>query len=145
MTINSEKEMINLGVKIAKNIAPPIVIELLGDVGAGKTTLTKGIAKGLGVKEEIASPSFVVSKRYDFFTEPMPPRATALVHYDFYRLPDPGLMTEDLEESILDPRTVTIIEWAETVASVLPKNRIIVKITAQDNGSRKVKITGISL
>lgn len=131
--------MIKLGSKIAKNLKTPAAIELLGDIGAGKTTLTKGIAKGLEIQEEITSPSFTLSKRY------LAPDGTELVHYDFYRLPDPGLMSEDLEESVSDPNAVTIVEWAETVADILPKNRIIIKISTNDDGSREVGIKGLNL
>ena len=131
--------MINLGLQIAKNLKIPATIELLGDVGAGKTTLTKGIAKGLKIPEEITSPSFTISKNYTAST------GTHLVHYDFYRLSDPGLMSEDLDESISDPGTITIVEWAETVADILPKNRIIIKISTTDDGAREVAIEGLEL
>ena len=56
--------MIEYGEKIAKSLSAPLVIELLGDVGAGKTTFTRGLAKGLGVKEAVTSPSFTISKNY---------------------------------------------------------------------------------
>jgi len=131
--------MINLGLQIAKNLKIPSTIELLGDVGAGKTTLTKGIAKALKIPEEITSPSFTISKCY------VAPTGTQLVHYDFYRLSDPGLMSEDLDESISDENTITIVEWAETVANILPANRIIIKITTTDDGAREVAIEGLEL
>ena len=66
---------------------------LIGRNGAGKTTFARGIAEGLGIKELITSPSFTISKSYAI------PGGKTLVHYDFYRLPDPGLMAEDLEEN----------------------------------------------
>ena len=64
--LTSEQEMINFGYKLAQSLKTPAVIELIGDVGAGKTTITKGIARGLQVKEEITSPTFTLSKRYAF-------------------------------------------------------------------------------
>ncbi|MDO4747198.1 MAG: tRNA (adenosine(37)-N6)-threonylcarbamoyltransferase complex ATPase subunit type 1 TsaE, partial [Candidatus Saccharibacteria bacterium] len=64
MIIKSEQEMIEFGREFARGIVKPAVIELVGDVGAGKTTFTKGLAEGLGVQDEITSPSFTISKVY---------------------------------------------------------------------------------
>ena len=72
--------MFELGQKIGKTLVPPVVVELLGDVGVGKTTFTRGLAKGLGVKEPVTSPSFTISKTYAL------PEGKNLIHYDFYRL-----------------------------------------------------------
>ena len=130
MKINSEQEMLNYGREFAKKIKFPMVIELVGDVGAGKTTFTRGLAEGLGVKEPITSPSFTISKSYAL------PNNNHLVHYDFYRLPDPGLMSEELNESINDQDAITVIEWGESVAGILPEDRIIVKIKYTENGNR---------
>ena len=94
MKINSEQEMLDFGKEFAKKVKFPMVIELIGDVGTGKTTFTRGLAEGLGITEPITSPSFTISKSYAL------PNNKRLVHYDFYRLPDPGLMLEDLNESI---------------------------------------------
>ena len=138
MNLFTEAELISFGQEIGKKLSAPAVIELIGDVGSGKTTLTRGIAAGLGVKEPVTSPSFTISKRYVFTKND---HEINLVHYDFYRLPDPGLMAEDLSESLNDDNTITIIEWANTVANILPKNRITIKITLNDDGSRHVEET----
>ena len=66
MNIASEAEMLEFGQKFAQTLLLPAVIELVGDVGAGKTTFTRGLAKGLGVAEAVTSPSFTISKRYAF-------------------------------------------------------------------------------
>ena len=123
--------MIEFGEKIAKSLSIPAVIELVGDVGAGKTTITKGIAKGLGVDDEITSPSFMISKQYVFDDG-------KLVHYDFYRLQEPGIMSEDLLENINDPNTVTVVEWADSVTDLLPENHMKFEIKLRDDGSREV-------
>jgi len=136
MNCSSDAELISFGQELGKNLNAPAVIELVGDVGSGKTTLTRGIAMGLGVKEPVSSPSFTISKHYAFDKDG---REYSLVHYDFYRLPDPGLMAEDLSESISDPNTITIIEWADTVADILPENRTTIRITINDDGSRHVQ------
>ncbi len=133
MKITSEKEMIELGISIAKQIHAPQVIELVGDVGAGKTTFVRGLAKGLGVKGPVTSPSFTISKSYAF-------PGGILTHYDFYRLPDPGLMAEDLEESMSDPQSIVIVEWANTVENLLPENCMRIEIKYNDDNTREVNL-----
>ncbi|MBR3135212.1 tRNA (adenosine(37)-N6)-threonylcarbamoyltransferase complex ATPase subunit type 1 TsaE [Candidatus Saccharibacteria bacterium] len=130
--VNSEEGMLELGKNIAKSLTVPAVIELVGDVGAGKTTLTRGIAEGLGVKEQVTSPSFTISKVYEF-------PGGSLVHYDFYRLGEPGLMMDDLMENMEDTRTVTVVEWADSVADVLPEKHRRIEIILNEDGSRTIK------
>ena len=129
MILSSEEELIDFGRELGEKITAPCVIELIGDVGAGKTTFTRGLAQGLGVAEPITSPSFTISKSYAY-------KNGVLSHYDFYRLPDPGLMAEDLAESIADPHTITVVEWANTIQDILPPNRLIYEITTNDDGTR---------
>lgn len=126
--------MLDFGKEFAKKVSPGQVIELLGDVGAGKTTFTRGLAEGLGVKESITSPSFTISKTYAL------PGGKNLVHYDFYRLPDPGLMSEDLSESIGNPNNIVIIEWADSVANLLPENHIKITISYNEDDTREVTL-----
>ncbi len=133
--IKSEQDLISYGTEIAKSLKPGDTVELLGDVGAGKTTLTKGIAKGLNITAEITSPSFVISKRYQNS------QGQTLVHYDFYRLGDPGIMAEDLQENLTDKNTITVIEWANTVENLLPKNRLKITIALNDDGTRTIERT----
>lgn len=133
MKITSEKEMLALGKSVAEKIHAPRVIELVGDVGAGKTTFVRGLAEGLGVKEPVTSPSFTISKSYAF-------PGGILTHYDFYRLPDPGLMAEDLEESMSDPNSIVIVEWANTVENLLPADCMRIEIKYNDDNSREVNL-----
>ncbi len=133
MKITSEKGMLELGNSVAGRIKPPKVIELVGDVGAGKTTFVRGLAEGLGVKEPVTSPSFTISKSYAF------PGGT-LIHYDFYRLPDPGLMLDDLAESISDPNSIVVVEWADTVENILPEDCMRINIRYNDDNSREVEL-----
>ena len=115
MIIKSEQEMMDFGRDYAKKIVKPAVIELVGDVGVGKTTFTKGLAEGLGVREEVTSPSFTISKVYKMAD------GGNLVHFDFYRLPEPGLMAEDLTENLNNPDNVVVVEWGESVVDLLPE------------------------
>ncbi|MBR2831049.1 tRNA (adenosine(37)-N6)-threonylcarbamoyltransferase complex ATPase subunit type 1 TsaE [Candidatus Saccharibacteria bacterium] len=139
MKINSEQEMIDFGRRLGEQLSGTTankigakVIELLGDVGAGKTTFTRGLAEGLGIKEPVTSPSFTIMKSY------ASPTGKTLVHYDFYRLPDPGLMADDLADSLNNSNNIVVVEWADTVESILPDDRIIIKIAYNDDGTREV-------
>ena len=110
------------------------VIELVGDVGVGKTTFVRGLADGLGIKESVTSPSFIISKSYAC------PDGRVLVHYDFYRLNDVGLMTEDLMENLKDRKNIVVIEWSDSVKDFLPDKHTVINIKLDDDGSREVEI-----
>ena len=133
MEINSEQAMLNFGQDLAKKLTPPVVIELIGDVGAGKTTLVRGLAKGFGIKEPITSPSFTISKSYVL------PSGGYLIHYDFYRLDDPGIMLDDLTENLKNPQNIIVIEWGKSIAKILPQNHQKIQIDYTDTG-RKVTL-----
>ena len=140
LTIENEAAVIDFAENLMREIlqskdALPCVIELVGDVGAGKTTFTKGLARGLEIAEEITSPTFTISKVYENS------RGQKLVHYDFYRLENPGIMVEDLFENLQDPHTVTVIEWADTVSEILPANHLRLEILINDDGSRTLNLT----
>jgi tRNA threonylcarbamoyladenosine biosynthesis protein TsaE len=130
--VTSEAAMRSLGARLAGVLKGGEVIELVGDVGAGKTTLTKGLAQGLGIDETVQSPSFTISRVYDGANE------LRLVHYDFYRLADAGIMADELHETINEPMTITIIEWAGVVDGVLPDDRLTISITARSETEREV-------
>ena len=137
MKINSESEMLAFGEKFAKKLlykGDPSVIELIGDVGTGKTTFTRGLARGLGVKEPITSPSFTISKSYAL------KNGGRLIHYDFYRLNDPGIMQDDLAENLKDNKNIIVIEWGESIKSLLPKKHTTIEISYDDTEGRIVSI-----
>lgn len=107
-----------LGERIGSALQGGEVIELIGDVGAGKTTFVKGLGRGLLLDEDVQSPSFTISRVYQARD------GLELHHYDFYRLQDAGVMSYELAESIDDPKVVTVVEWAETVKEVLPDEHV---------------------
>ncbi len=133
--VNSESEMKHVGVKLGALLRGGETIELVGDVGAGKTTLTKGIGEGLGVTDDIQSPSFTISRVYDARD------SLRLAHYDFYRLHDAGIMAHDLEETIGDLKTVTVIEWADVAQGVLPPERLSIHITSPTETKRELHMS----
>lgn len=125
--------MLEFGESFAKKLVFPAVIELIGDVGAGKTTFTRGLAKGLGIEEPVTSPSFMISKKYAG-------DKANLTHYDFYRLGDPGIMVDDLIDSLSEKNAVVVVEWGEEVENVLPEDRIKILIKLNDDGTREVSL-----
>ena len=134
MKIHSLDDMMAFGESVATRVQGAMVFELVGDVGAGKTSFTKGLARGLGVREAVQSPTFTISREYALAD------GRRLVHYDFYRLREAGIMAEELNEVIHDPSTITVVEWAETVADILPKDRVTlhIKLTPEDENARIV-------
>ena len=133
MLIHSEADMIAFGRNFAANLSAPAVIELIGDVGTGKTTFTRGLAEGLGITEPISSPSFTISRFYEG-------EKYTLTHYDFYRLDNPGLMADDLAESISEPNNITVVEWGESIADILPAEHYRITINYIDENTREVEI-----
>lgn len=104
------------------------VIKLVSDLGGGKTTFTRGLAKGLGVEGAIASPTFTVSREYE--------GRLRLYHFDFYRLHEAGIMSEEFREATQDPKGVVVVEWADVVRDALPESPILITITAKSEQSR---------
>lgn len=146
MKIASETAMLELGQKIASKLKLPAIIELVGDVGAGKTTFTRGLAQGLDISEPITSPSFTISKRYPFPLQQekccknynTSAKHGELIHYDFYRLSDPGIMSDELAETLQDQNSIVVIEWGGDVANLLPENHLRLHITLNSDGSRSI-------
>lgn len=132
--VHSEAEMKTFGERLGRLLRGGEIIELVGDVGAGKTTLTKGVAVGLGIDEDVQSPTFTISRVYDTTSD------VSLSHYDFYRLQDAGIMADELHEVIHDPKMITMIEWAEIVMGVLPEDRLTIQITSPSESTRRLEI-----
>jgi len=134
--VHTEAEMKELGQTLGSRLQGGEVIELVGDVGAGKTTLTKGIAAGLGITEEVQSPSFTISRVYEARD------GLRLAHYDFYRLVDAGIMADELHEVASDPQAIVVIEWAGLVDNVLPEDHITIQITSPTEMTRQLELRG---
>lgn len=131
--INSTEEMIEFGKEISSNLEGGSVLELIGDVGAGKTTFTKGLALGLGVLETVQSPTFTISRVYEGDN-------LTLSHYDFYRLNDYGIMKMELAENLSDPQNITVVEWAGELADILPEKHLKLIFESVSEDKRLVKV-----
>lgn len=131
----SAEETEELGCQLAKALRPGIVVALVGELGAGKTTLTKGIARGLGVPDLIHSPTFTLIHEHQ--------GSIPLYHFDLFRLNTRDELEDLGYESYFYGNGVTVIEWAEKVRDALPSDRLEVRITEQDSGRRfEIRATG---
>lgn len=136
--IESDTSMRALGAQVGALLRGGETIVLTGDVGAGKTVFTKGLAMGLAVDEDIQSPTFTISRVYEGRDD------IQLSHYDFYRLDNPGIMRDELAETMHDPLGVTVIEWAEVVDDIVPADALRVSIVPTSETSRQVSLEGPS-
>ncbi len=131
--------------KIAKELLSSLIkkddeatiVGLYGNLGSGKTALTKAMAKELGIKDHVTSPTFVIEKIYDTQNKDFP----RLVHIDAYRL-DNGedLQKLDFEELVSNKNNLIVIEWPENIKDILPENHIKIHCTFLDENSRKFEI-----
>lgn len=108
------------------------VIELVSDLGGGKTTFVRGLARGMGSADRVASPTFTISRVYHAGD-------LMLHHFDFYRLGEAGLIAEELDEILDDPRAVSVIEWAGIVEDVLPAERVKITIHKTPTDGRELQ------
>jgi tRNA threonylcarbamoyladenosine biosynthesis protein TsaE len=123
-------ETVALGQKIGQQLQGGEVIELISDLGGGKTQLVRGLAAGMGSTDQVQSPTFTISRIYKS-------KALELHHFDFYRLGDPGIVGLELAEVMQDPRAIVAIEWADTVKDILPKKRLQIVITTSSDTNRQ--------
>lgn len=133
---NSAKNTEEVAERFGKSIGLPVVVSLVGDLGAGKTTFTKGFAKGLGVSDIITSPTFTIMNEYTSGRKP-------LYHFDMYRL---GSLEEAVELGFLEYfdltklRGASIVEWAENCKGILPERHIEIEIKKISDEEREISI-----
>ena len=131
--INNLAETQALAQKLASLLRAQDTITLQGDLGAGKTTFTQSLAKGLGIKRTVNSPTFTIMKQYS--------GEIPLNHLDVYRLAD---SEEDLGwDEIFYGDAVTVVEWAHLIEQELPQERLAISITRIDDEKRKFEFTPI--
>jgi tRNA threonylcarbamoyladenosine biosynthesis protein TsaE len=120
---------------IGRTVKGGEVFELTSDLGGGKTTFTKGFARGMGITEVVQSPTFNISLIHTA------PNGLELHHFDFYRLTEPGVMRAELAESLAQPNAVVVIEWGDIVHDILPQDRVTVNVSVPEEERRIIKIT----
>lgn len=134
-----EEETKNLAKQLASKLHG--VIALSGELGAGKTTFVQGFANGLGIKEKIISPTFILIRQHK-----IPDSKNMLYHVDLYRLENlDNLKHLGLEECWADPKNIVLIEWAQKAKELLPKNTVWIKFENTYGNKRKISISNSAL
>lgn len=137
LIIKNEKETKEFGLLLADKLVSGSVVALIGDLGTGKTALTKYIAEGLGIKEVITSPTFTIVQEYHDGRLP-------LYHFDVYRINDVEEMYEIGYEEYFFGNGVCIVEWADLITEIIPEDAIVINIAyGQNEGERIYEIKGL--
>lgn len=132
----SQEETIKLGERLAHSLQSGDIIGLFGDLGSGKTTFTKGIARGLKIKEEdVNSPTFTLMNVYE--------GRLSLFHFDLYRLDQIKEILNLGYEEFLYGEGVSVIEWAEKMGRLLPQNFLKVHLSSQDENQRLITFCAV--
>ena len=122
--------------KFSRSDLDAVVIGLKGNLGGGKTTFVQGFAKGLGVKDKILSPTFVILKRFQIKSK----QFKNFYHIDCHRLKnEKDLLELGFEEIISDPENIVLIEWPEKIKKIMPKDASIIEFDFIDENKRKIK------
>ena len=135
--VNSIEETTKLGLELGKLVNSGDIICLTGDLGTGKTHITKGIAKGLGINEIITSPTFTIVNEYDS-------GRLKLNHFDVYRVSDPDEIYAIGFDDYIFSEAVSIIEWANYIEEILPKNYLHIHISkdlSKGENFRSIELT----
>jgi len=128
---SSEDETIALGERIAGRLPEKCVVLLSGNLGAGKTTMAKGIAKGLGIEpDEVSSPTFTLIHEY----------SNRLYHVDLYRLDDARSVARLGLDELFDRNAVVLIEWGERFVELMPDDRVEIRLTRTGDEQREIEI-----
>ncbi|OHA67415.1 MAG: tRNA (adenosine(37)-N6)-threonylcarbamoyltransferase complex ATPase subunit type 1 TsaE [Candidatus Wildermuthbacteria bacterium RIFCSPHIGHO2_02_FULL_47_12] len=118
------------------------VIALVGELGSGKTTFTQGFAKGLGVREKILSPTFILMRRYELKTKNYKLKTRYFYHIDCYRLDNPvkELLYLGFKKILADPGNIVAVEWADRIKRILPKDVLWVHFKNMAENQRSITI-----
>ena len=128
------------GARLAETLGPGAVVAFTGDLGAGKTAFTRGLARGLGVQERVTSPTFTIVNEYEGGRLP-------LFHFDMYRLEGADALFDIGWEDYLDRGGVCAVEWSELAEAALPPETVFVTIarSPEDDAARDITIEGVEL
>ena len=129
--LHSEQETIEYGKRLGQQAAPGQILALTGDLGAGKTTLTKSIAAGLGISEMITSPTFTIVKEYHSGRLP-------LYHFDVYRIGDIDEMYELGYEEYFFGSGLCVVEWADLIEKLIPEEAMWISIAYGEREEERI-------
>lgn len=132
----TEEEMVHWGRELGEAAAPPLVISLTGELGAGKTTLAKAICAGYGVEEPVTSPTYALVHKYESAKSPV-------YHVDLYRLDNEAQLTNIGWDDILVDRALVIVEWPERAGDRMPADHLHIDLEYMPgDGDRRVLLAG---
>ncbi len=139
ITTSCEEETERFGTLIAAALDSGNVTGLCGNLGAGKTVVARGISRGLGIEDNITSPTFVIMNRY----ECPPPRSVPFYHFDLYRTLSPGEFEDLGFEDILRGEGICVIEWADKVPGTLGGDavKIDIRVSKENENGREITLT----
>lgn len=123
------------GEKLAKFVRPGQLIEFAGDLGGGKTTIIKGLARGLGITKTVTSPTFNITRGYEL------PGGGSLEHFDLYRLENDEMMLRELKEVISEGQNIVVIEWAKPFIRHLADDYLLIDLQFVDETTRHIEVT----
>ena len=138
MISDSDSRTLEIGQELGSKLKSGMVVSLRGSLGAGKTVIAKGIAKALGIKEAIVSPTFTIVQEYDG-------EGMKMYHLDLYRLSGEDEFESMGGEEFLYPDGITLIEWSEKIEDMLPEDTVYINITINEDQSRDIEIEGIEI
>ncbi|QQO07528.1 tRNA (adenosine(37)-N6)-threonylcarbamoyltransferase complex ATPase subunit type 1 TsaE [Breznakiella homolactica] len=133
----SPEETLRIGKKLAANLRPGSVVALRGGLGAGKTQLAKGIARGLGIRDEVTSPTYTIVSEYE--------GEIPLYHIDAYRLRGEDDFSAMGGEELIYGGGISIIEWSERIPGSIPEDAVVVEIEITGPRERKITISARGL
>jgi tRNA threonylcarbamoyladenosine biosynthesis protein TsaE len=132
----TEAELTEWGVRMGRQITPPLVVTLDGDLGAGKTTLARAICRGFGVTEEVTSPTFSIVHVYDAAKAPV-------YHIDLYRLSGPADLQNIGWDDIVQADALLLIEWPDRAGHLIPADHLPIELRYVENApDRRVLYAG---
>ena len=143
---SSPEETIDLGKKLASYLSKGNIVALKGALGAGKTCLVKGIAMGLGIKDEITSPTYTIISEYEIINQAEFPVKNELIpvyHIDAYRLQGNDDFSLLGGEEVIFGNGISVIEWSDNISGMIPPDAIKIDIKILDGDNRLITINGV--
>ncbi len=137
---NNSKQTQELGELLAGELRGGEIICLSGELGSGKTTFSQGVLRGLGAKEPFTSPTFVVMKQYKIKATAKKSEPVNIYHIDAYRVSGKDILDLGWEEITAGKKNVVIVEWAERIKNIIPKNAVWIKFEHKSKNEREITI-----
>ena len=125
-----------IGAAVAASLRPGDGVALTGELGAGKTTLVQGVARGVGYEGAVASPTFTLVREYRS-------GRVDLLHVDVYRLDRVQDVVDLALEERIDEGAVLLVEWGDAVEALLPPDHLVIELTTQDDAARRIRVRGV--